>query len=101
MSRQSHHKIRNAIIHRINTERIKLETLKDMAHELFPYGHDEEKSLASQAVRAIFDLLEMKLRLMWIPFETTTFCDGIVTGTHESTPLFRNAITLGLFWNLH
>ena len=26
---------------------------------------------------------------------------GIVTGTHESPPLFRNANTLGLFWDLH
>ena len=39
--------------------------------------------------------------LKWTPFETTTFRDGIVTGTLESSPLFRNANTLGLFWDLH
>jgi len=38
---------------------------------------------------------------MWIPFENTTFRDGIETGTLESSPLFRNAITLGLYWDLH
>ncbi len=41
------------------------------------------------------------IKLMWIPFETTTFRDGIVTGTHESPPLFLNAVTLGLIWDLH
>ena len=28
------------------------------------------------------------MQLMWIPLEATTFRDGIVTGTHESPPLF-------------
>ena len=34
--------------------------------------------------------------LMWIPFETTTFRDGILIGTLHSAPLFRIANTLGL-----
>ena len=40
-------------------------------------------------------------QLMWVPFETTTFRDGVVTGTHHSASLFRNANTLGLVWDLH
>ena len=63
MSRLTRHKIRNAIFHKINAERTKLEMLEDKAHEPFPIGHDEEKPFSSHAVCAMFDLLGMKLQL--------------------------------------
>ena len=39
--------------------------------------------------------------LMWTPFETTTFRDSIVIGTHYSAPLIGNADPLDLIWDLH
>ena len=76
---------------------------------------DEAEAQAAQALRlrgrenderkesiVANKLLLVELQhLMWIPFETTTFRDGVVTGTPESPPQFRNANTLGLFWDLH
>ena len=52
---------RNAVFHRINAEKTKLEMLENMAHEFFPIGHDGEEPFTSQAINNLFDLLGMKI----------------------------------------
>ena len=62
LSREARMNIRNAIFHRINAERMKLDILEDMAHDLFPIGHhNEEKPFSSQAVCSLFEVLGMRV----------------------------------------